>query len=52
MFFEQGLGVQTRVYRKKPNKHQYNPWSSAYPGAVKKDFVKAELTRYLIISST
>ena len=53
-FFEQGfgpLGLQSRVYRKKLNKHQYIPWSSAHPLSVKKAFVKAELTRYMIISS-
>jgi len=53
-FFEQGfgpVGVQSRVYRKKMNKHQYIPWSSAHPESVKKAFVKAELTRYMIISS-
>lgn len=54
-FFEQGLGpigVQSKVYRKKMNKHQYIPWSSAHPVAVKKAFVKAELTRFMVISSS
>ena len=54
-FFEQGfgpVGVQSRVFRKKMNQHQYIPWSSAHPDTVKKAFVKAELTRYMIISST
>lgn len=54
LFFEQGfnpVGLQTRVYRKKLNKHQYIPWSSAHPITVKKGFVKAELTRFMIISS-
>lgn len=53
-FFEQGfgpIGVQSRVYRKKLNQHQYIPWSSAHPQSVKKAFIKAELTRYMIISS-
>jgi hypothetical protein len=53
-FFEQGfgpIGVQSRVYRKKMNKHQYIPWSSAHPPAVKKAFIKAELTRFMNISS-
>jgi hypothetical protein len=53
-FFEQGfgpVGVQSRVYRKKMNKHQYIPWSSAHPQSVKKAFIKAEMTRFMIISS-
>ena len=29
----------------------YIPWSSAHPEAVKRSFVKAELTRYMILSS-
>lgn len=33
------------------NRDQYIPWSSAHPVSVKKVFVKAELTRYMIISS-
>jgi len=33
------------------NKHQYIPWSSAHPESVKHSFVKAELTRYMIVSS-
>lgn len=54
-FFDQGygpVGLQTRVYRKRMNKHQYIPWSSAHPHTVKKAFIKAELTRFMIISST
>jgi hypothetical protein len=53
-FFEQGLrpmGLQTRVFRKRMNKHQYIPWSSAHPLSVKRAFVKAELTRFMVISS-
>jgi len=55
LFFEQGfgpVGLQTRVYRKRMNKHQYIPWSSAHPIAVKKAFIKAELTRFMTISSS
>lgn len=54
-FFRQGhgpLGIQSRVYRKRMNKHQYIPWSSAHPEAVKRAFVKAELTRFVTISSS
>jgi len=54
-FFDQGfgpVGLQSRVYRKRMNQHQYIPWSSAHPKSVKKAFIKAELTRYMIISST
>lgn len=55
-FFFEGrlgaLGLQSRVFRKKLNKHQYIPWSSAHPITVKKAFVKAELTRFMVISST
>jgi hypothetical protein len=54
-FFEKGFGpfgVQSKVYRKKLNRHQYIPWSSAHPVSVKRAFVKAELTRYMTISST
>jgi hypothetical protein len=54
-FFRQGLGplgIQSRVYRKQMNKHQYIPWSSAHPEAVKRAFVKAELTRFVTISSS
>ena len=54
-FFDQGfgpLGLQSRVYRKRMNKHQYIPWSSAHPDAVKKAFIKAEMTRFMVISST
>lgn len=53
-FFEQGfgpVGLQSRVYRKRLNKHQYIPWSSAHPESVKRAFFKAELTRFLVISS-
>ena len=52
-FFDQGYGpveVQTRVYRKRMNQHQYILWSSAHPDAVKKAFIKVEITRYMIIS--
>lgn len=54
-FFFEGrfgdLGLQTKVFRKKLNKHQYIPWSSAHPLTVKRAFVKAELTRFMVISS-
>jgi len=53
-FFDQGfgpVGIQSRVYRKRLNQHQYIPWSSAHPNSVKKAFIKAELTRYMIICS-
>jgi hypothetical protein len=43
--------IQTRLFRKKMNKHQYIPWSSAYPESVKRSFVKAELTQFMIVSS-
>ena len=46
------LGLQSKVHRKKMNKHQYIPFSSAHPQAVKKAFVKAELTRFCMLSST
>ena len=54
-FFEQGfgpVGIQSRVFRKRMNQHQYIPWSSAHPKTVKKAFIKAELTRFMVISST
>jgi len=54
-FFEQGfgpVGIQSRVYRKRMNQHQYIPWSSAHPQSVKKAFIKAELTRFMVISSS
>jgi hypothetical protein len=54
-FFEQGfgpVGIQSRVFRKRMNQHQYIPWSSAHPDTVKKAFIKAELTRFMVISST
>jgi hypothetical protein len=54
-FFDQGfgpVGIQSRVYRKRMNQHQYIPWSSAHPQTVKKAFVKAELTRFMVISSS
>lgn len=54
-FFEYGfgpVGMQSRVFRKRLNQHQYIPWSSAHPLSVKKAFIKAELTRYMIISSS
>ena len=53
-FFDNGygpLGLQSRVFRKRMNKHQYIPWFSAHPDAVKKAFIKAELTRFMVISS-
>lgn len=43
--------VHTRLFRKHLNKHLYIPWSSAHPTAVKKGFVKAELTRLAILCS-
>jgi hypothetical protein len=43
--------LHTRVYRKRMNKHQYIPWSSAHPETVKRAFVKAELTRFMTICS-
>ncbi|KAH0592128.1 hypothetical protein MHUMG1_10178 [Metarhizium humberi] len=43
--------VHTRLFRKHLNKHLYIPWSSAHPLAVKKGFVKAELTRLVILCS-
>jgi hypothetical protein len=46
------VGIQSRVFRKRMNQHQYIPWSSAHPQSVKKAFIKAELTRYMIICST
>ena len=45
-------GLQSRVFRKRLNKHQYIPWSSAHPITVKKAFIKAELTRYMVICSS
>jgi len=42
--------LQTRVYRKPMNKHLYISWLSAHPLHVKKAFVKAELTRFRMIS--
>jgi len=54
-FFEQGfgpVGIQSRVFRKRMNRHQYIPWSSAHPKSVKKAFIKAEMTRYMVICST
>lgn len=54
-FFFEGrfgdLGLQSRVFRKRLNRHQYIPWSSAHPLSVKRAFVKAELTRFMILSS-
>ncbi|TQW01470.1 reverse transcriptase (RNA-dependent DNA polymerase) domain-containing protein [Cordyceps javanica] len=43
--------VHTRLFRKTMNRHLYIPWSSAHPLHVKKGFVKAELTRYIILCS-
>ncbi|KAI7772861.1 hypothetical protein LA080_016316 [Diaporthe eres] len=54
-FFRQGhgpMGLQSKVYRKRMNKHQYIPWSSAHPETVKRAFVKAELTRFMTICSS
>ncbi|KGQ02275.1 hypothetical protein BBAD15_g12516 [Beauveria bassiana D1-5] len=45
------VGLQHQVFRKRMNKHQYIPWSSAHPETVKKSFVKAELTRFMVNSS-
>jgi len=53
-FYRAGAGLwrlHSRVYRKRMNKHQYIPWSSAHPETVKRAFVKAELTRFMIICS-
>jgi hypothetical protein len=53
-FFTSKPGVtelQSKLFRKKMNKHQYIPWSSAHPESVKRSFVKAELTRFMIVSS-
>jgi hypothetical protein len=53
-FYRAGAGLwslHTRVYRKRMNKHQYIPWSSAHPETVKRAFVKAELTRFMTICS-
>jgi hypothetical protein len=44
-------GIQSKLYRKKLNKHMYIPWSSAHPDSVKKSFIKAELTRFMYLSS-
>lgn len=41
----------TRLFRKEMNRHLYIPWSSAHPLHVKRGFVKAELTRYVILCS-
>lgn len=46
------VGIQSKVFRKRMNQHQYIPWSSAHPQSVKKAFIKAELTRFMVISST
>lgn len=43
--------VDTRLFRKKMNRHLYIPWSSAHPLHVKKGFVKAELTRLTMLCS-
>jgi len=53
-FFTSKPGItelQSKLFRKKMNKHQYIPWSSAHPESVKRSFVKAQLTRYIIVSS-
>ncbi|KAF2752380.1 hypothetical protein EJ05DRAFT_429301, partial [Pseudovirgaria hyperparasitica] len=34
------------------NKHHYIPWSSAHPLTVKRAFVKAEMTRFMVLSSS
>jgi hypothetical protein len=46
-----GLTVETRLYRKFLNRHLYIPWSSAHPVHTKKGFVKAELTRLVMLCS-
>jgi len=54
LFFRQRpgpIGLNTRVFRKRMNKHLYIPWSSAHPLAVKRAFVKAEQTRFMILCS-
>jgi hypothetical protein len=43
--------VETRLFRKQMNRHLYIPWSSAHPLHVKKGFVKAELTRFVMLCS-
>jgi hypothetical protein len=43
--------IKTKLFRKSMNRHLYIPWSSAHPEHVKKGFVKAELTRYIMLSS-
>jgi len=43
-FFTSKPGItelQSNLFRKKMNKHQYIPWSSAHPESVKRSFVKA-----------
>jgi hypothetical protein len=46
-----GSFLVTRLFRKPMNKFLYIPWSSAHPLHVKKAFVKAELTRFVMVSS-
>lgn len=43
--------IRTSVFQKALNKHQYIPFSSAHPIAVKRAFVKAERMRYKNICS-
>ena len=53
-FFTSKQGIielQSKLFRKKMNKYQYILWSSAHPESVKRSFVKAELTQYMIVSS-
>jgi len=44
-------GLQSRLFKKKLNRHMYIPYSSAHPDSVKKSFIKAELTRFMYLSS-
>jgi hypothetical protein len=43
--------LQSCLFRKSLNKHMYIPWSSAHPESVKRSFIKAEMTRLLVVSS-
>lgn len=43
--------LATKLFVKPMNRHLYIPWSSAHPQHVKKAFVKAELTRFVILCS-
>jgi hypothetical protein len=46
-----GPKLVSRLFVKSMNKFLYIPWSSAHPLHVKKAFVKAELTRFAMVSS-